>query len=274
MDIRKLGKTGLDVPVIGMGTWKTFDVRGAQEEAVRQEVVRTALEAGASFFDSSPMYGEAERVLGGAVEGLAIRDRVLIATKVWTASDAQAEQQYEAAFRYFGGKVDLYQVHNLVAWETRLKSLEELKAAGKVWAIGITHYSHGAFDELRRVMQTGRVEAIQIPYNALDRLVEQALLPLAAELGVGVLVMRPFGEGSLLRRSPTPAELAPFEEFGVRSWPQVLLKWIASDPRVSVIIPATSRPERMTENAVAGDLPWFDPDTREKVSRLVRKYNA
>lgn len=273
MEQRKLGRSVLTAPVIGMGTWKTFDVRGEQAEKQRQEIVTTALENQSNFIDSSPMYGEAERVLGQAVKNLGVRSQVMIATKVWTPSDEIAERQFENAFKFFEGYVDLYQVHNLVAWQKRLKSLQELKAQGKVRAIGITHYSHGAFKELSQLMQNEAVEAIQIPYNALDREVEKNILPLAEQLNVGVLVMRPFGEGSLVRRMPPAAELSQFESFGVTTWPQVLLKWIASDRRISVIIPATSKAERMAENAAAGDGPWFDPDTREKVSRLASKYN-
>lgn len=273
MEQRKLGRSGLSVPVIGMGTWKTFDVKGSQPEQQRQEIVKTALENKANFFDSSPMYGEAERVLGQAVKNLGIRPDVMIATKVWTASDDLAEQQFANAFRFFEGYVDLYQVHNLVAWEKRLETLREFKAQGKVRAIGLTHYSHGAFYELSQIMRSESIETIQIPYNALDRTVEKEILPLAEELNIGVLVMRPFGEGKLVRQMPTAAELAGFEAFGVKTWPQILLKWIASDPRISVIIPATSKAERMAENAAAGDGPWFDPDTREKVSRLAVKYS-
>jgi len=273
MEQREFGKTGLTVPVIGMGTWQTFDVRGSAEAVARQEIVRTAFEAGANLFDSSPMYGEAERVLGAAVQKLNLRPKVLIATKVWTPSDEESERQLARALQYFGGYVDLYQVHNLVAWPKRLTALEALKAQGKVRAVGITHYSHAAFDEMQRVIETGRVEFIQIPYNALDREVEKKLLPLAASLKLGVIIMRPLGAGNLLQHSPSAAELAPFEAFGVKTWPQVLLKWLASDPRVSVVIPATSRPARMAENAAAGTPPWFDPDTREQVSRLAQKYN-
>ncbi len=272
MEIRDFGKTGLKVPVIGMGTWKTFDVRDKTGEADRLEIVRAAFEAGANFFDSSPMYGEAERVLGGAVEKLGLRDRVLIATKVWTESDEEAERQLAQALEWFGGRVDFYQVHNLVAWPRRLKRLEELKAAGQVRSVGITHWRHGAFDEMRQIIETGRAEAIQIPYNALDREVERMILPLAQERGLGVVVMRPLGEGALVRRQPTQAELAPFAAYGVTTWPQVLLKWVASDPRISVIIPATSRAERMTQNALAGSPPWFEPEMREEVSRLAHKY--
>lgn len=273
MDLRKLGKSNLTVPVIGMGTWRTFDVRGAKAETNCLEVVRKALEIGIRFFDSSPMYAEAERVLGSAIEQLGVRDKVLIATKVWSESDSESERQFENAFRFFASYVDLYQVHNLVAWQKRLANLEKLKAAGKVRSIGITHYWHGRFIEMLRIMETDRIDTIQVPYNALDRKVEEEILPLAASLNVGVVIMKPFEQGSLLNRSPSPEELEPFEDFGVKTWPQILLKWIASDPRVSIVIPATSRPENAAENALAGDPPWFDPDTREKVRRLARRYS-
>ncbi len=273
MDQRKLGKSGLMVPVIGMGTWKTFNVTGAGEETIRVEIVKKAFEAGANLFDSSPMYGGAERVLGSAVDKLGLRQKSIIATKVWTPSDKESETQFDNAFRFFGGYVDLYQVHNLVSWKTRLAALEKFKAAGKVKVIGITHYQHSAFKEMLEIMESGRVEAIQIPYNVLDREVEKEILPRAQALDIGVLVMQPLGTSNLLRKPPTSQELAPFEAFGVTTWPQILLKWLASDPRISSIIPATSKPERMVENALAGEGPWFDPETRELTSRLAAKYN-
>jgi aryl-alcohol dehydrogenase-like predicted oxidoreductase len=266
MEQRDLGQSGLRVPVVGMGTWQTFDVRGPAAEQARRAVVDAAFATGARFFDSSPMYGEAERVLGQALEGR--RAEALVATKVWTASAGEGRAQMEQALAFFGGWVDLYQVHNLVAWREQLAQLEELRAAGKVRAIGATHYSAGAFDELQEVMQTGRISAIQIPYNPLQREVERTILPLAADLGLGVVVMRPFAEGALLRRPPAPAALAPLQPFGVATWPQALLKWILSDPRCHVAIPATSSAERMQENAAAGDPPWFGPQERDLVARL------
>ena len=146
--------------------------------------------------------------------------------------------------------------------------LEEMREAGHVRAIGATHYSASAFPALAAVMRSGRIEAVQVPYNPRQREVEREILPLAAELGLGVVVMRPFAEGDLLRRSPSEDRLAPLRPFGVATWPQALLKWILSDPRCHVAIPATSRPERMRENAAAGDPPWFGPDEREYVARL------
>ncbi len=269
MEYRTLGRSGLRVPVVGMGTWQTFDVRGAENERTRAAVVDTALADGANFFDSSPMYGEAERVLGAALRNK--RDQAIVATKVWAASAAQGQVQIERALQFFGGSVDLYQVHNLLSWHDQLTVLERLRDGGSIRAIGATHYSYPAFGELSTVMRTGRVTAIQVPYNPLQREVERDILPLAADLGLGVVVMRPFAEGALLRREPPALELAPLREFGVTTWSQALLKWILSDPRCHVTIPATSSPDRMRLNAQAGNPPWFGPEERALVLRLASR---
>ena len=249
-----------------MGTWSTFDVRGTADEAHARAVVDVALEHGANFFDSSPMYGEAERVLGAAL--IDRRDRALIATKIWTPSAAEGRRQAERALAFFGGRIDLYQLHNLVNWRAHLEMLERLKNEGKVTAIGATHFSEAAFDDLAEVMKTGRITAIQIPYNPHQRLVEKTILPLAADLALGVVLMRPFGEGSLVRSSPSSAELEPFAAFGVTTWPQVLLKWQLSEPRCHVSIPATFKPAHMRDNAAAGAPPWFGPEERARVVEL------
>jgi len=266
VETRKLGRSGLTVPVVGMGTWSTFDVLGETAEANAGIVVDRAYAASARFFDSSPMYGEAERVLALALQQR--REGAQVATKIWTPSAAEGARQAERALRFYDGFVDVYQIHNLVNWREHLKLLESLKAEGRIAAIGATHYQASAFGELRTVMETGRISAIQIPYNPIQRDVERDILPLAADLGIGVIVMRPFAEGGLLRRMPDAKDLAPLAAFGVHTWPQALLKWILSDPRCHVAIPATSRPERMTENATAGDPPWFDGEARDLVARL------
>jgi aryl-alcohol dehydrogenase-like predicted oxidoreductase len=265
MEQRPLGSSGVTVPVVGMGTWQTFDVRGP-EEAQRARVVDVALETGMTLFDSSPMYGEAERVLGEALRGR--RDRALVATKVWTPDDGQAERQLQRALGYYEGVVDVYQVHNLVAWRTRLEQLERLKEQGSVRSIGATHYAHSAFGELMQVMRTSRITSVQVPYNAADRLVERELLPLAADLGLGVIVMRPLGEGALARKRVPVEALRPLEPFGVRTWAQALLKWIISEPRVSTVVPATRSEQHARDNAAAGEPPWFGPEEREYVARL------
>ena len=264
---RAFGTTGMDVPVIGMGTWQTFDVRGPTA-VKRRDVVDAALDAGADVFDSSPMYGEAERVLGAALEGR--RGKAIVATKVWTSDDREAEQQIARALGYFGGTVDVYQVHNLLSWSKRLTQLERLKARGVVRVIGLTHYSPHAFRELLQAMTDSRVQMIQIPYNPRERDVEKDVLPAAADLGLGVLVMRPFGSGNLLGAPIDPDMLAPLRPFGVSTWPQALLKWILSDPRCHCAIPATSKPMHMRDNAAAGAPPWFGADERAYVARLAR----
>src|SRR5689334_22617650 len=251
MEKRDLGRGGPSVPVVGMGTWQTLDTRGE-----RDKVVHAALDAGATFLDTSPMYGEAQRVLAHGLQNR--RDEAFVADKLWTPDDEEARRQAERALSWYG-RVDLYQVHNLVGWRARLDLLERLKAEGKVQVIGATHYSAGAFDELAQVMRTGRIGAIQIPYNPRQREVERKLLPLAEELGIGVVVMRPFGEGALVRSSPPQSEL---DALGVRSWSEALLKWVLSDPRITVAIPASSKPERVRANAAAGDGPWLDEDQR------------
>ena len=268
MDERALGKTGLRVPVIGMGTWRTFDVRGAGPERNAQRVVDAGFGAGTRVFDSSPMYGGAERVLGAALRPR--RAQVMVLTKVWTPSAAEGRRQIERALEWFGGHVDLYQIHNLVAWQAHLPVLERLRDEGRVGAVGATHYSPSSFGELRRVMDTGRIAAVQIPYNPLERDVEREILPRAADLGLGVVVMRPFGERTLMRRPPDTAALAPLQDFGVTTWAQALLKWILSDRRCHVAIPATSDEAHAVENAEAGSPPWFGPEERALVSRLAR----
>jgi aryl-alcohol dehydrogenase-like predicted oxidoreductase len=269
MERRTLGPNGFEVPVVGMGTSRTFDVRGRAAEATSRRIVEEALDAGANLFDSSPMYGEAERVLGLALDGR--RSEAIVATKVWTADDHQADRQIQASLRHAHGRVELYQIHNLVAWPARLERLSRLRDEGLVDVVGATHYDAAAFGELMTMMRTGRIGFVQVPYNPLERDVERAVLPLADELGLGVMLMRPFGRGSVLRRWPSPADLAPLEPFGVTTWPQALLKWGLSDPRCTLSIPATSRPGRMTENAAAGSPPWFTPDERDLVTRLATR---
>lgn len=249
---------GVEIPCVGMGTWQTFDVAGS-----RKDIVDEALAAGIRLFDSSPMYGQAEQVLGEALAGR--RDEAFVATKIWASSAEEGRAQAERALMFFGGRIDLYQVHNLLALEAQLTLIEELRDQGKVRLAGATHYSPRAFGELAQVMRSGRIDAIQVPYNPLERDVEREILPLAEELGIGVLVMRPFAQGALVRRAPAAADLAAL---GVETWAQALLKWGLSDPRCTCTIPATSKPGRASENARAGQPPWLDPDQRAYVARL------
>jgi len=259
MEARRVG------PVVGLGTYRTFD--GDVERA--RSVVEGALAAGVTTFDSSPMYGDAQSSLGTALANR--RDGTTVATKIWTPSLDEGRAQYEEQRRFFG-RVEIEQVHNLVAWEEHLPWLEREKAAGRIDRIGVTHWSAGSFRELERALLTGRFDVVQLPLSLDERESETRMLPLAVELGIAVIVMRPFGGtgAPLLRRSPSPAELAPLRDFGIETWAQALLKWVLSDTRVDLVIPATSHPARAEENAAAGSPPWLGPEERAYVERLAR----
>jgi aryl-alcohol dehydrogenase-like predicted oxidoreductase len=266
MEYRLLGKSGLRLPTVGMGTWKTFDVVRPEEVEQRRRVVDTALEGGGNLFDTSPMYGKAESVLARALEGR--RDQAIVATKVWSADDGEAAEQVRRALAYYEDRVDIYQVHNLVAWQKRLRTLADLRDEGRITSVGVTHYQHSAFGEMMQIMRSGRVTMIQIPYNVQDRVVEREVLPLAGELNIGVLVMRPLGQGALAAKSPPPEALDCLAEFGVQTWAQALLKWVLSDSRITSVIPATSSLQHARDNTGAGNPPWFGPDERAYVARL------
>lgn len=248
-------------PVVGLGTWNTF----AGDLGAARAVVGAALDAGCELFDTSPMYGAAEASLAAALDGR--RDGTTLATKIWTSSVDEGRAQFAQQLGWFG-QIEVQQVHNLVAWNEHLPWLEAEREAGRIGLLGVTHYAAGGFGELERALRTGRFQTVQIPLNPLERECERALLPLAEELGVAVIAMRPLGSGALVRRPPAASELEPLRAFGVETWPQALLKWALSDPRVDVVIPATSRPERVGENARAGEPPWLGPEERRLVERL------
>jgi diketogulonate reductase-like aldo/keto reductase len=256
MERRRLG------PVVGLGTWNTF--RG--DLAVARDVVDATLAAGGCVFDTSPMYGAAEETLAHALG--TTRADAAVATKIWSSDAGEARAQYANQLEWFDGRIDVEQVHNLVGWEAHLAWLEAERDAARVAHLGVTHYATSAFDELMRALRTRRFDVVQLPYNPRVRTCERELLPLAAELGVAVIVMTPFASGRLLSRMPEPRALEPLREFGVQTWPQALLKWVLSDERVDVVIPATKRPERARENTAAGSPPWFGPEERAYVERL------
>ena len=253
MEERRLG------PVVGLGTWNTFDT----DEELATEVVESAATAGVRLFDTSPMYRGAEQALATALDGN--RDAATVATKIWADSVDEGREQYRRQLDWYGGRVEIDQVHNLVGWREHLDWLEAEHEGGRVGRIGVTHYQASAFGELAEAMRDPRVECVQLPYNPGERECERELLPLAAELGMPVIAMRPLGEGGLLRREPAAAELAAL---GVESWAEALLKWALSDERIDVVIPATRLPEHARANAAAGAGPWLAEEQRRHVERL------
>jgi diketogulonate reductase-like aldo/keto reductase len=254
MEERRLG------PVVGLGTWKTFgsDVRTARR------VVAAAFDAGCRLVDSSPMYGGAEASLAIALRGR--RAQAVVATKIWASSVEEGREQFRRQLAWFE-RIEVEQIHNLLAWERHLRWLEAERAEGRIDRLGVTHYSPASFGELGRALRTSRFETLQVPLNPNEREAERELLPLAAELGVAVIVMRPLGEGGLVQRNVPPEVL---QQLGVETWPQALLKWALSDPRVDVVIPATRDPEHARSNAAAGNPPWFDAEQRRLVERFAR----
>jgi aryl-alcohol dehydrogenase-like predicted oxidoreductase len=255
---------GLRVPVVGLGTWRVFDL-GPGEQPRADRVVAALLDAGARLFDSSPMYGRAEQVLGTALG--ARRAETIVATKIWTDFEAEGRGQYERQLELYGGRIDLEQVHNLVNWRGHLAWLAGEREAGRIGALGATHYSPAAFSELADAMRSGQIDSIQVPYNPSERAIEAEILPLAAHLGLGVLVMRPLGSGRL-GSGPGADDLS---DLGVESWAEAVLVWALSAPGISAVIPATGDASHATANARAGSHPGFTPAQRERVEELWRE---
>jgi aryl-alcohol dehydrogenase-like predicted oxidoreductase len=261
---RAFGTTGVQVPAIGLGTWQTLDLP-PDRESVAADVVGAALDHDVVLFDSSPMYGRAEEMLGRALAGR--RSEAFVATKTWSQTQEQAEARFERQLAFFGAHIELMQIHNLIEWPQRLTWLERQREQGRIGLIGATHYRADAFGELARIMRTGRIQAIQIPYSPVERDAEREILPLARELGLGVIAMRPLAEGQLLI-APTEAELAAL---ATASWAEALLKWALSNGHVHCAIPATRRVAHVIANAAAGDDPSLDPGRRELVERIAAR---
>ncbi len=256
---RLLTASGGPLPPIGMGTWITFNV-GEDPQAldVRTEVLRAFFAAGGGIIDSSPMYGSSEAVLGKTLARLDYPPGLFAATKVWTASGADGPGEVASSQRLWGvERFDLLQVHNLLAWRAHLETLKGMKAEGRLRYIGVTT-SHGRrHQELEGILTSEPIDAVQLTYNIVDREAERRLLPLAQERGIAVIANRPFRRGELIERAqrhPLPGWAA---DIGCTGWPQVLLKFIVSQPAVTCAIPATAQVAHMQENmgACLGPLP-------------------
>ena len=190
---------------------------------------------------------------------------------MWAGAGREGREQIRQALAWYGGTIDVYQIHNLDAWTIHLPYLEELRAAGRIRAIGITHYSASQFDRMAEIVDSGRVGVIQVPYNPREREIERSLLPLAAQRNLGVILMRPLGQGKLARHAPPARELAFLADYGLRTWAQALLNWGISDPRVTVTIPATRNVEHAIDNCQVGRARRFDQPTRDRIAHLAAR---
>jgi aryl-alcohol dehydrogenase-like predicted oxidoreductase len=269
--MRAVPRTGEKLPAVGLGSWQTFDVGESEaERAPLREVLREFVRLGGSVIDSSPMYGESETVLGDLSATLGARDRLFMATKVWTTGRASGVRQMNESFRRLRTeRMDLMQVHNLQDWRTHLQTLRAWKEQGRVRYIGITHYTESAYDELERVMRAETLDFVQVNYSIAERAAETRILPLARERGVAVLINRPFAKGGLFARVRGQSLPAWAAEFDCASWAQFFLKFILSHPAVTCVIPATSKVKHLADNMGSGLGRLPDAATREKMAELL-----
>jgi diketogulonate reductase-like aldo/keto reductase len=263
---KKIPSPGEDLPVLGVGTWQTFDV--GSDAAARTQLREVLKLLDKNMVDSSPMYGSSETVAGDLIAELAVRDRLFMATKVWTRGRDEGIQQMRTSFKRLRvERMDLMQIHNLVDVDTHTKTLLEMKSRQAIRYLGITHYTSSAYAEVERLLKTRQYDFLQINYSLGERESENRLLPLAQELKVAVIANRPFAEGALFRRVKGKA-LPPWAaELGITSWAQYFLKWIVGHPAVTCAIPGTARPEHMRDNLGAGILPLPDAAARARMAQ-------
>ena len=252
---RPIPRSGEPLPVIGLGTWQVFDVgRDSAARARLREVLTQFTAGGARLIDSSPMYGSAESVVGDLSAALGLREKLFLATKVWTSGreDGIAQMERSIARLQAGAVLDLMQVHNLVDVETHTRTLMDWKAKGRVRYLGITHYTASAHDALARRLDSGDYDFVQVNYSLDEPEAAARLLPLAQDTRTAVLINRPFGQGGMFSRvrgKPLPPWAA---ELGIASWAQYFLKWILGHPAVTCVIPGTGNPKHMADNLNAG----------------------
>ncbi len=263
---RPIPISGERLPVIGLGTYQVFDVASSTEAiASRREIVELMAEKGASLLDSSPMYNRSEGLIGDIVDATGNRDKLFLATKVWTDGKASGEHQMNASIEQMkAGVMDLMQVHNLRDTDVHLATIRDWQAEGKIRYNGVTHYHAGGLADLEAVMRKHEPEFIQINYSVLERDADQRILPLARDSGIAVLINRPFVQGRLFRAvadHSLPDWAGEFSE----SWGQLFLKFIISHPAVTCVIPGTSKLRHMADNLGAGFGSLPDVATRQRI---------
>src|SRR5438034_3176539 len=270
---RVIPSTGEKLPVIGLGTWQAFDVDLTSDNRKQLgDVLSLFVKLGGRVIDSSPMYGRAEEVIGQLSHSLGLRDKLFLATKVWTRGKQAGIDSMERSFtRLQTNRIDLMQVHNLVDAETQLQTMREWKAQGRFRYLGVTHYEAGAFAEVAKILAREKLDFVQINYSIMEREAEEKILPLAQEHGIAVIVNRPFGGGDLFNRvdrKPLPDFAA---EFDCTSWAQFFLKWIIANPTVTCAIPATNNVQHLEDNRRAGVGKLPDGKIRQRMIEALAK---
>jgi diketogulonate reductase-like aldo/keto reductase len=270
---KPIPSAGEGLPAVGLGSWITFNVgndRIARDACA--QVMRAFFDSGGRLIDSSPMYGSSQEVIGYGLAKLNGPPSLFSADKVWISSGARGPDQIEASRRLWGvPRFDLLQVHNLLSWEQHLRTLLDMKDAGRLRYVGVTTSEGRRHGDVERIIRAQRIDFVQVTYNILDRQVEERILPLARDRGIGVIVNRPFREGELLRkigRYPLPGWAA---EIGCTSWAQIILKFIVSHPGVTCAIPATTRVDHVRENMAAATGPLPDAAMRARMIAHVEK---
>lgn len=267
MNTRAIPGSGENLPVVGLGTWQQFDV-DLDPRLLKplKRVLGALFESGGSVIDTSPMYGRAQQVLGKLLTDQGRRSDAFIATKVWTrGKQSGIDQMNDSMDKLNVEVVDLIQVHNLVDWRTHLETLRDWKDNGKIRYHGVTHYTGSAFDELANIMKNVPIDFVQLPYSIGFRRAEERLLPLAREQEIAVLVNRPFRAGSLFRQAQEKSLPDWASELGINTWAQYFLKYILGHPAVTTVIPGTSDPDHMLDNARAGTGPMPNATQRKEM---------
>jgi diketogulonate reductase-like aldo/keto reductase len=265
---RKIPSSGELLPVLGLGTWKKFDVTGTKNLNPLSEVLEIMQEAGGRIIDSSPMYGNSEKVIGELTADPIRSNYFFFATKVWTSGKMEGIQQLESSFQKMKRtSMDLVQVHNLLDWKIQLQTLREWKSQGRIRYIGITHYTDAYHDELSRILSAQTIDFVQFNYSLFSTHAENGLLDLAADRGVGVLINRPFGEGSAFLKVKKMQLPLWVTEYGIKSWGQFFLLYIISHTAVNAVIPATGNPDHARENFRIPELDEMTmADLRKKIA--------
>ena len=264
---RVIPSSGEEMPVIGLGTSRVFDIQRSNNELnVREKILDIFYENGGRLIDTSPMYGMSEEIIGITAKKYIEKNRFFLATKVWTEGRENGMRQIEESFQKMrADKISLIQVHNLLDWKTQIKTLRSLKDEGRIDYIGITHYKSNAFDEMIKIMKAEKVDFAQFNYSMGEREAEQKILPFCKDNGIATLINRPFMRGRLFREAQEKKLPSWVTDYDIDSWGQIFLKYIISHDAVTNIIPATSKPKNMLDNAKAGMGRMLDEKAKKRM---------